>query len=109
MPVQFCPLFYIEVKLGPVKLREKRKLRVFKDSVPRITFRFFMDEVMGDWQEVYDRELQNLQSSQYIIRLIEPRMRWMWRVLGRQVHSGFQWGEPEGKTPLGKTSALMGE
>jgi hypothetical protein len=65
----FARCFSTYVKLGSVKLREKRKLRVFKNSVLSIIFCFIMDEVTGDWQEVHNEELQNLHSSPYIIRV----------------------------------------
>ena len=73
-------MFSTEVKLGPVKLREKHKLRVFKNSVLRITFWFIMDAATGDWHEVHNEELQNLHSSPYIIRVLKPRTRWVWHV-----------------------------
>lgn len=53
-------MFSTEVKLGPVKLREKRKWRVFKNSVPRIIFWLIIDELTGEWKEVQSEELQNL-------------------------------------------------
>ena len=46
--MQFCLMFSTEVKLGLVKLREKRKLRDFKNLVLRIMFWIIMDEVTGE-------------------------------------------------------------
>jgi len=46
--MQFCLMFSTEVKLGLIKLREKRKLRDFKNLVLRIMFWIIMDEVTGE-------------------------------------------------------------
>jgi hypothetical protein len=59
--------------------------------VLRIIFWLIVDEVTGDGNEVHNEELQNLHSSPYIIRVIKPRMQWMWRVWGRHIQ-GFSGG-----------------
>jgi hypothetical protein len=85
-------------------LREEHRLKVFKNSVLRITFGPTRDGVTEEWRKLHNKELHNLYSSPNIIRLIKSRkMRWA----GHMVHMGEEMykvlvGKPEGKTPLGR-------
>jgi hypothetical protein len=51
-------------------LREKRKLRVFKNTVLRI-FGTKRDEATGEWRKLYNEELNNLYSSPNIVQVIK--------------------------------------
>jgi len=60
-------------------LREEHRLRVAENRVPRRIFGPKRDEVTGEWRTLYEynRELNNLYSSQNIIWAIKARrMRW---------------------------------
>jgi hypothetical protein len=53
------------------------------------------DEVTGDWRKLHNEELQNLYSTQNIIRMIKSRrMRWAEHVVRmdrREMHIGYWW------------------
>jgi hypothetical protein len=50
---------------------------VFEKRVLRRIFSPRRDEVTEDWRKLHNEELQNLNSSPYIIRMIKSRrMRW---------------------------------
>jgi hypothetical protein len=58
-------------------LREKHKLRVFKNRMLRRIFGPKMDEVTGEWGKLHNEELLDLYSSPSIIRIIKAmKMRW---------------------------------
>ena len=58
-------------------LREERKLRVFQNTVLRRIFGPRRDEVTGEWRRLHNEELNDLQSSLNIVRVIKSRrMRW---------------------------------
>jgi hypothetical protein len=64
------------------------------------------DGVAGGWRKLHNEVLQNVYSSQSIIRIIKSRrMRWVGHVarMGekRNVYRLFV-GKPEGKRPLGR-------
>jgi hypothetical protein len=57
--------------------REKRRLSVFENRVTRRIYGPQRDEVTGKWKRLHKEELNDLYSSNNIIRVIEPiRMRW---------------------------------
>jgi hypothetical protein len=62
------------------------------------------DEVTGGWRKLHNGELQNLYSSQSIIKTITSRrMRWAWHVARMMVKRNayrILVGKPEGKRPL---------
>ena len=87
-------------------LREKRRLRVFENSVLRRVFGPKRGEVTGEWRKLHNEELSNLYSLPNIVRVLKSRrMRWaghverMWE--GRGVHRVLM-GKPEGKRLLGR-------
>jgi len=65
------------VKLVLRTLKEKPRLRVLKSRVVRVTFGPKMDEVTGDVRKLHVEELNGLDCSPKITRVIESRrMRW---------------------------------
>jgi len=48
-------------------LREKRRLKVLENRVPRIIFGPRRDEVTGEWRRLHNEELNDLSSSANII------------------------------------------
>jgi hypothetical protein len=64
------------------------------------------DEVTGDWRKLHNEELNDLNSSPNIIRLIKPRRKiWSGHVAGVGEGLGFcrvLVGKREGKRTLGR-------
>jgi hypothetical protein len=54
-------------------LREKKKLRVFKNVVLRRIFGPRRDEVTGKWRRLHNEELNDLYCSHNIVRVIKSR------------------------------------
>jgi hypothetical protein len=82
-------------------LREELKLRVL-----RRIFGPKRDGVTSGWRKLHNEELDNLYTSQSIIRIIKSRrMRWAGHVarIGEKRNMyRFLVGKPEGKRPLGR-------
>ena len=79
-------------------------LRVFQSKVLRRIFGPKSEEIAGEWRKLHNEEFHDLFPSPYIIRVIKSR--WAVHVASmgggrRKVYSGFWWGKPEGKGPLG--------
>jgi hypothetical protein len=54
-------------------LREKRRRRVFENSVLRRIFEPKMHEVTGEWGKLQNEELNDRYSSPNIVRVIKSR------------------------------------
>jgi hypothetical protein len=87
-------------------MREERKLRVFENKVLGRIFGPRRDEVTGDWRRLHNEELNDLQSSPNIVRVIKSRrMRWAGLVARMGEERGVYRvlvGKSEGKRPLGR-------
>jgi hypothetical protein len=88
-------------------LREKRRLRVFKNRVLRRVFGPQRDEVKEKWRKLHNEELNDLYSLPSIVRVVKSRrMRWAGHVArmgeDRGVHRVLV-KKPEGKRPLGRS------
>jgi hypothetical protein len=55
-------------------VREKRRLRVFANTVSRRIFEPKMDEVIGERRKIHNEELTVLYSSPNIFRVIKSRI-----------------------------------
>jgi hypothetical protein len=84
-------------------LREEHRLRVFENRVLRRIFGPKRYEVTGGWRKLHNEEIQNLYSSQSIIRMIKSRrMRWagnVARIVAKRNANRILKGKPEGKRP----------
>jgi len=86
-------------------LREEHRLILFKNRVLRRIFGPKRDEVTMEWRKLHNEELSDFYSSPNIIRVIKMRrMEWEGHVARREgeAYTGFWWGKPEEKRPLGK-------
>jgi hypothetical protein len=86
-------------------LREKRRLRLFENSVLRRIFEPKRDEVRGEWRKLHYEELNELYCSPNIVLVIKSRkMRWVGYVARMGKRRGVYRvlvGKPEGKNHLG--------
>jgi hypothetical protein len=58
-------------------MREKRRLRVFEDSVLRRIFGVKRDGVTGMWRKLHNEEINDLYCSPNIVRVVKwGRVRW---------------------------------
>jgi len=54
-------------------LREERRLRAFENRVLRRIFGPKRDKVTWEWRKLHNEELNDLQSSPNIVRIIKSR------------------------------------
>ena len=70
-------------------LREERRLMVFENRVLRRIFGPRRDEVTGEWRKLHNEELNDLNSSPNIVRVITSR-RLRWGHIARMGERGIQ-------------------
>jgi hypothetical protein len=61
------------VKLWSLTLREERRLRVFENRVLKRIFGPNRDDVTGECRKIHNEELNNLDASPSILRVIKSR------------------------------------
>jgi hypothetical protein len=86
-------------------LREERRLRLLENSVLRRVFGTKSDGVTKERRKLHNKELNDLNSSSNIVRVIKSRrMRWAGHVarMGRgEAYAGFLWGNLRERDHLG--------
>ena len=87
-------------------MRDERRIRVFENMVLRSILGPKRDEVTGEWRELHNEKLKDLNSSPNIVRVIKSRRV---RLAGHVARMGERRGvyrvlvgKPEGKRPLGR-------
>ena len=86
-------------------MRKERRFKVFKNRVLRGIFWPRRDEVTREWRKLHNEELNDLNSSPNIVRVINSRRRWPEHVARMGERRGVcrvLVGKPEGKRPLGR-------
>jgi hypothetical protein len=82
---------------------EERRLRVFEHTVLRRIFGSKRDELTGEWRKLHNEELNGLQSSPNIIRVIKSRVIWAGHVARMGYRRGAYRvlvGKRQGNRPL---------
>ena len=89
-----------------VTLKEERRLRVFENRLLGRIIGPKRDEVTREWRKLHNEKFNVLYCSPNIVRVIKSRrMRWAGHVarMGREeAYTGFWWGTPKRKRPLGR-------
>jgi hypothetical protein len=92
------------VKIGLWHIRYEQELRVFENRVLRRIFGPKMDEVVGGWRKLHNKELHNLYFSPSIIRKIKSRRMRLAVHVAKHGEKGnarmVLVGKSEGKRPL---------
>ena len=86
-------------------LREERRLSVFENRLLRRIFGPKRDEVTCEWRKLHNDELNDLDSSPNIVRVINSRMRWAGnaeRMTERRVSYRVLLGKTEGERPIAR-------
>jgi len=71
---KILPLVLYGRETWSLKLREKRRLKVFENMVLRRIFGPKRDEVTGEWRKLHNEELIEPYCSPNIVRMIKSRM-----------------------------------
>jgi hypothetical protein len=69
------PVVLYGCETSSLTIREKRRLRVFKNRVLRRIFGPKWDDLTGKWRKLHNEELNDLYSPN-IVWVIKSRMRW---------------------------------
>ena len=100
------PFVLYGCEIWSLMLKEERRLMVFENRVLRRIFGPKRDEVTRDWKKLHNEELNDLNSSSNICRVIKSRrMRLaghLARIGQRRGLYGVLVGKPEGKRSLGR-------
>jgi hypothetical protein len=93
----YLPVVLYGWETWSLTLREEQRLRVFENRVLRRIFGPERNEATGEWRRLHNEELNDFYSSPNIIWVIKSRrMRWaghVARMVKREVHTGFWWGD----------------
>jgi len=99
------PVVLYGCELWSLTLREERRFRVVENRVLRRMYGPKRDRVTGDWRKLHNEQLNDLNGSPNIVRVIKSRrMRWTGHVarMGRrEAYTGFWWGNLRERDHLG--------